>query len=210
MNASILNASRRGPFWAPLLAVALGCSGSGRPAYEPPKGFNAADLVPVSGVVTLNGKPLATAMVTFLPKEGVPAVGETDREGRYALKSIRNRGAIRGEHRVAISYVVSADGEAMDMGERHAHSMSPAMQSASERLPREYSDLSRTKLRANVGPRGGTFNFDVQAPVEVAEKAPAEDARDVAKAREGKDAEKATEIPTKPAGSDANAGEKKE
>jgi hypothetical protein len=144
------------------LAAALGCtraSDDGRPDFS--------KLVPVDGVVTLNGQPLAGAVVTFLPPRWGPGVGETDRDGKYTLKNAGHKGTPPGDYKVAISYLVSADGEPQGLGPRSGLVLPPSMLTATERLPREYSDLGRTKLTAKVGDRGGAFNFDVTAEVEV-------------------------------------------
>src|SRR4051812_19172027 len=70
-------------------------------------------LVPVSGRVTLDDKPLAGAVVTFQPRAGGDAaksptsgsVGRTDQDGRYNLRLIApdQPGAAVGEHTVTIS-----------------------------------------------------------------------------------------------------------
>lgn len=70
-------------------------------------------VVPVSGRVTLDGKPLADARVTFFPQrasetntsESAPeAMGTTDADGRYQLKSVfDDEGAAPGRSRVVIS-----------------------------------------------------------------------------------------------------------
>src|SRR6478609_3425971 len=72
-----------------------------------------AEVVPVSGRVTLDGKPLADAVVTFQPRAGGDAaksptsgsVGHTDQDGRYNLRLIApdQSGAAVGEHTVTIS-----------------------------------------------------------------------------------------------------------
>ncbi len=56
-------------------ACFLGC-GDGRPA-----------LVPVTGTVTFDGKPIQGAEVMFMVKGGRPSRGETDAEGRFALST---------------------------------------------------------------------------------------------------------------------------
>jgi hypothetical protein len=143
------------------LAAVLGCtqaSDDERPDFS--------KLVPVDGVVTLNGEPLVGAVVTFLPPRWGPGVGETDREGKYSLKNAGHKGTPPGDYKVAISYLVSADGEPQGLAPRSGLVLPPSMLTAKERLPREYSDLGRTRLTAKVGDRGGTFNFDVKAEVE--------------------------------------------
>jgi hypothetical protein len=73
-------------------------------------GCGAPKVVPVSGRVTLDGKPLPNASVEFLPVvEGVKvvapgSVGETAPDGTYSLYVIGTgeRGAVVGHHPVAI------------------------------------------------------------------------------------------------------------
>ena len=72
-----------------------GCSSSSRPAtYR------------VTGTVTMQGKPLAGAFVTFVPtsNEGEAASAITDSEGKYALTTWQaGDGARPGEYRVKVS-----------------------------------------------------------------------------------------------------------
>ena len=64
----------------------------------------------VEGVVTLDGKPVPGAVVTFVPvddKQGVSATGTTDDEGRYTLTTIERgvrggSGAVAGEYYVGV------------------------------------------------------------------------------------------------------------
>lgn len=75
-----------------LLAVALvGCGGSGLEVSE------------VKGVVTLDGKPLPNAVVTFSPVEPGPnAIGKTNEAGEYQLMTSRQLGAVPGKYKVSI------------------------------------------------------------------------------------------------------------
>ena len=88
-------------FSAVLLAALFGCGGR--------QGF-----VPVSGRVTMDGKPLANVHVHFQPTmtDGNPNPGpgsyaETDKEGKYALaissQHAQGDGAVVGKHMVRIS-----------------------------------------------------------------------------------------------------------
>jgi len=69
--------------------------------------------VPVSGTVTLDGKPVEGATVTFHligdDKEGRPATGQTDKAGAFRLKSGNEDGARPGEYKVVIVKSVLAD-----------------------------------------------------------------------------------------------------
>lgn len=74
------------------LALAAGC-GQGGPA-----------TAPVVGTVTLDGRPLAGALVLFQPSQGVPARGITDDDGGFSLTTFASGdGALVGPHRVAVS-----------------------------------------------------------------------------------------------------------
>src|SRR5262245_13292269 len=83
------------------LAAAVGCGG------KPYK------VAPVSGRVTLDGKPLDKALVTFVPmgsKEnmapGPTAAGATDADGRYTLGvDPKTPGSVVGKCRIFITTI---------------------------------------------------------------------------------------------------------
>jgi hypothetical protein len=194
--------------WRLWVVLVVGVAGCGKPAPVVDDRLRALDpsqLVPAGGVVTINGKPLQTVVITFLPPNG-PALGtaETDKNGKYELRSMGGPGVLPGEYKVAISYLVSDQGEVQGMGARNSMIQGLGMMSAKEQLPPEYADLGRSKLSVTVGPRGGTFDYDVPAAIptanakagEKAEQAKtteneAEDTKPVAKkAESAKSAEK--------------------
>ncbi|MCA9014736.1 MAG: carboxypeptidase regulatory-like domain-containing protein [Planctomycetaceae bacterium] len=92
-----------------LAACCFGCSGSGTDV----------DLGTVSGVVTMDGQPLANAIVIFAPENGNPSSGKTDSKGFYELVYLgNNKGAIIGQHKVRISTAKPSDDKtANDTGE---------------------------------------------------------------------------------------------
>lgn len=70
------------------------------------------EIAPVAGTVTLGGKPLPDAAITFQPlggngtkEPGTGSYGRTDAQGRFSLRMIANdqAGAIVGNHSVTIS-----------------------------------------------------------------------------------------------------------
>ncbi len=75
-------------------------------------------IVPVSGVVTIDGKPIESAFVSFDPRStsedgiaGPGSFGRTDAEGRYKLTTYdRQNGAVHATHRVAIRTMIAEDG----------------------------------------------------------------------------------------------------
>lgn len=71
---------------------------------------NGPALGTVSGTVTMDGKPLPNAIVSFVPEAGGRAsVGTTDENGNYNLGFIDRMGALVGKHKVSITSVVQGD-----------------------------------------------------------------------------------------------------
>jgi hypothetical protein len=135
------------------LAVAVGCSG---------KPYKVAQ---VSGRVTLDGKPLDKALVTFVPmgtKEnlapGPTAAGATDADGRYKLGiDPQTPGSVVGKCRIFIT-TIQPDAPAAD--DRDAGG--PAKRVVKDRVPEKYN--LKTDLVFDV-PRDGTdqANFDLKS-----------------------------------------------
>ncbi len=76
---------------------------------------------PVSGRVTLDGRPLADVGITFVPlakdrkdpRVGPGSLGRTDAEGRFSLKTVEgDRGAVPAEHVVRMSMAEAPRGQA--------------------------------------------------------------------------------------------------
>jgi hypothetical protein len=90
----------RRPFVFTALIVAAGLTGCGKPTPPP--------LAAVQGLVTIDGKPVPLALITFIPLfEGfggeVIAEGISDENGRYSLTCPLGDGACVGRHRVTVS-----------------------------------------------------------------------------------------------------------
>src|SRR5258708_7636359 len=69
-------------------------------------GCSRSNLVPVSGVVLFDDRPLADARVTLVPPNGggTPAIALTDAQGRFEIETYSlGRGAAPGEYRVVIT-----------------------------------------------------------------------------------------------------------
>jgi len=83
-----------GGYWvcSCLLLAFAGC-GDGRPAR-----------VPVSGIVLIDGQPLARGHISFVPAKGRPSAGEIGGDGKFVLTCYDGKdGAIPGIHRVQVS-----------------------------------------------------------------------------------------------------------
>jgi len=134
-----------------LLAALCGCSSG-------PK------FVPVSGTVTLDGKPLANAIVAFNPAAvpgkieaaGPGSMAVTDDQGHFALKVIgtdgKTVGAVVGEHRVRVSTADNmTNSDSSDVAHGHPK----------ERVPAKYNTNSQLTFTV---PPGGTdaANFDLK------------------------------------------------
>ena len=92
-----------------LATILVGCSES------------ALDHASVSGRVTLDGEPLEGAAVTFIPISttddglaGYYSMGETDKDGRYSLRTLEHHskdGAAVGKHKVIVNKIVESGPE---------------------------------------------------------------------------------------------------
>lgn len=61
-------------------------------------------MVPVTGKVIYNGKPLEFGTVTFQPSHGQPARGDIQPDGTFTLSTYRlNDGAVLGKHKVRVA-----------------------------------------------------------------------------------------------------------
>jgi len=124
--------------WSMLLAGVVSLPGCGGDASRPKLGK-------VTGVVTLDGKPLPAAQVEFVPQSGRPSLAETGTDGSYRLQFTADEdGALVGSHTVKIHTAV--DGR-MDRTE--------------ELVPAQYH--SKSELKAEVKPGSNTFNFDLKS-----------------------------------------------
>jgi hypothetical protein len=153
------------------LAAATGCGGR--------------RIVPVSGIVKVNGEPYANAIVTFQPMgdgkaDDVGARGSsgvTDENGKFTLIYDGDKpGAVVGKHRVRIFSKVGTgipdtegDREAAD---KVAKDVEKAAKAAKRRgkpiilepIPEEWHEKSGKTFEV---PRGGTSeaNFDIDSPL---------------------------------------------
>ena len=88
------------------LCILAGCGDSG------------PETADVYGTVTLDGKPVSGALITFRPEaeEGTPSYGGTDEQGKYSLMFTRDKeGAMLGKHQVDIETHKISPSEAADI-----------------------------------------------------------------------------------------------
>ena len=138
----IMGSMLRSKLWL-LALVGVMLAGAGGCRQEGP------DVVPVSGVLTRQGKPVPNMQVWFQPVEGRPSWGASDDAGRFTLNYARGQdGAKVGKHRVFVKY----DPRPLDAAEEFA------IQSGKRRPPAQPQDLK--VVLEKYGPQGS-------APLEV-------------------------------------------
>jgi hypothetical protein len=118
------------------------------------------NLARVRGSVTLEGKALAGAVVTFHPvaKGGNTAVGATDRFGKFDLKTAGlGAGALAGDYRVTVTKFAS-DEKMMSPEEAKQYlsreGKPPPQPKASNLAPAKYAAVETSGLTATVKLRG--------------------------------------------------------
>lgn len=116
-----------------LSVLAVGC-GPGGP-----------EVASVTGTVTLDGKPLKNATVTFQPTSGRPSFGTTDEQGQYEMGySLERSGVMLGKNTVYIrTRMENESGQVIQK----------------EFLPPKYHD--RSELTAEVENKANVIDFDL-------------------------------------------------
>lgn len=152
--------------WLGISTLVLGLTMStGCKTEEPPPG--PPKLVPVSGTITHDGKPLAGAIVQFNPTGPIGnllSIGETDENGKYELSHMNFPGCAPGEYKVAVSLTLTTQGKPVTIAQHSSLSPDPARAGAKEVIPPSYSSLGQTSMTASVPEQGGTFDFDLKGP----------------------------------------------
>jgi hypothetical protein len=111
-------------------------------------------LVPVEGIVTLDGKPLVGASI-FLAVDGSAgrdAYGPSNPDGTFAMTTVGHVGATPGNYRVMVCGIrkVSSTDDPM-AAERAVRKMAKTPMTAGGRpIPPIYSDFATTPLRCTV------------------------------------------------------------
>ena len=104
---------RSAAFVSILVAVCLLAAGCGQRGPE---------LAKVTGLVTLDGKPLSGARITFQPADGSPSSAVADVAGRYELMYTADKpGAMIGKHTVTITtrgHQIDDQGNEVEISER--------------------------------------------------------------------------------------------
>jgi hypothetical protein len=146
------------------------------------------NLVPVEGVVTLDGRPIEGALVKFVPKEstkeqtGHEATAMTNESGKFTLGTLKDGdGAWRGVYKVCVQKIVQAAAadnpkakrlpeEATNIPGVQAAAVDrrqilAAMRNRKNVFPKKYMNPTTTPIEITV-PTAGPVPIDVQSEPE--------------------------------------------
>jgi hypothetical protein len=127
-----------------LMFAIVGCGGD-RPT-----------LAKAGGKVTYNGSPLEGATVTFIPDSGPAAIGRTEADGTFTLRTRGQEGAPIGPGKVAITAVeqlIEFESEE-DMSDEDLKNMSKWL------IPEKYGHVFTSGLTATIE-KGQDNNFPI-------------------------------------------------
>lgn len=134
------------------LSLVLGLGAASARQGEDKKPEKQPELHPVSGTVTLDGRPLFRAIVTFHQadaKKPKKLKAETDEEGKYRLTTAKpGDGIPAGDYLVTFSFPErDKDGKVKEGGK--------------EFLPQKYVDAERAVIKVTVTPGKNELNFNL-------------------------------------------------
>lgn len=154
-NGLSIGAAARRTALGLLLVVSLvsaGCGGDG------------LERAPITGIVTVEGTPLASALVQFLPQPGTPgegALGSSNAEGRFEVISSRDEddGIPPGEYVVRVSRLMDADGSTIPVEAPQAD-----FPDAVESVPAPYSTIN-SPIKIQITAEGGEVKVEIPVPL---------------------------------------------
>jgi len=129
------------------------------------------NLLPASGTVTYQGKPLEGALVTFLGEGNKLGSGTTDAAGKYTISTLGKSGATPGKNQVAVTKQSGAasvpqtrDTTTPPSPEEIQKMMGDMKKNMSGKqakhlLPAKYADPAQSGFTADVQPGKSTFDF---------------------------------------------------
>ena len=122
-------------------AVAIGFFGCGRDTFP---------LVPVHGIVTLDGQPVEGARISFIPERAFTAGGITDVGGRFTLMCQGRRGCPPGRSQVLVSKQMLSLPEGVAADDRAAIEALPEGPQYIAVVPSQYGDPRRSEINVDV------------------------------------------------------------
>jgi hypothetical protein len=136
-----------------VLVTALGCGG------DPGPNAVVEEVVPASGTLTYQGKPLPFFQISLTPTDGRrAAVGVTDEAGKFSLgTNAAGDGAPPGTHKLAVVWVGPPQED--DAGQAVIDDPS-LLPKPSVKLPAKYASPDESGLTQTI-PDGGTTSLQI-------------------------------------------------
>jgi hypothetical protein len=129
--------------------------GCGGPSDQP-------ELGQVTGMITLDGKPLVGVAVVFQPDSGRPARGMTDQDGKYELTYIRQtKGTKIGPNRVEIAPTEEGEADEFENSDEEGAAAAKPAKSGKPKIPARYN--LQSELKADVKAGDNTFDFKLES-----------------------------------------------
>lgn len=133
------------------------------------------EYVPVTGTVTLDGKPLRLKTVFFAPEDGTPGSGagaNTSEDGSYELLAVAGgavedvKGAIPGSYVVTVNEpMFPIESDMAVQGESDEPEVAMGMprppKSNSQPIPPQYTSEESSPLKVQVPESGGVINLEL-------------------------------------------------
>jgi hypothetical protein len=132
-----------------------------------------ATLVPVSGTITRNNKPLADASVSFIPdaanKPSTPGTDSTGPDGNYKLRYKSRSGIAPGKYKVVVTPAIETPG-AGKVPDAFKDDPYMAQMATGVGVPGARKETAiakdvagaKSEFEADVDAKGGVFDFDVK------------------------------------------------
>lgn len=110
----------------------------------------------VSGEVRYNGKPLANAILNFVPNEGRPGQALTDAEGKFAhvMFTEKRNGLITGDYKIVVDFVPTEPPKIPGMPAEIPEEWQP--------LIYKYGDYSKPKLQVTIEQGQKTLTLELK------------------------------------------------
>ena len=107
-------------------------------------GSDRPKLVPASGVIFFDDKPLTSGHIMFQPQRGRGAIADIQADGTFKMSSFSQfDGVTVGQHRVSVSS--NAEGGVDEFGEEYA---------GKSLIPRAYTNFRSSGITVDVPPEG--------------------------------------------------------
>ena len=143
-----------------VLGLVVGCD------TAPKSNYDLVGLVNATGLVTLDGQPLAEAVITFEADDGQFSYAKTDSSGRYVLQfDTVKRGVTPGKKTVRISTTrkilgLNAEEESAPAGEGTEEAGAKPTNGA-EKVPAKFNRQS--ELKVEVTEEQTQYDFDLKS-----------------------------------------------